>query len=74
MSNSISRPSKFDDIIGQTQALNRLKIMVRGCLNSGGVMPHTLIDGPPGLGKTTIASAIASELNTSIHTLNGCIS
>lgn len=44
--------------------------MVRGCLNSGGVMPHVLIDGPPGLGKTTIASSIASELDTTIRTLN----
>lgn len=70
MSNSISRPSKFDDIIGQSEVINRLKIMVRGCLNSGGVMPHVLIDGPPGLGKTTIASSIASELGTTIHTLN----
>ena len=70
MSNSISRPSKFDDIIGQSEVINRLKIMVRGCLNSGGVMPHVLIDGPPGLGKTTIASSIASELDTTIRTLN----
>lgn len=70
MSNSISRPSKFDDIIGQSEVINRLKIMVRGCLNSGGMMPHVLIDGPPGLGKTTIASSIASELGTTIRTLN----
>ncbi|NCA30445.1 MAG: AAA family ATPase, partial [Chitinophagia bacterium] len=70
MSNSISRPSKFDDIIGQSEVINRLKIMVKGCLNSGGVMPHVLIDGPPGLGKTTIASSIASELGTTIRTLN----
>lgn len=70
MSNNIGRPSKFDDIIGQSEVINRLKIMVKGCLNSGGVMPHILIDGPPGLGKTTIASSIATELGTTIHTLN----
>jgi Holliday junction DNA helicase RuvB len=33
-------------------------------------MPHTLIDGPPGLGKTTIASAIANELNVNLYTTN----
>lgn len=70
MSNNIVRPSKFEDIIGQVDVVNRLKIMVRGCLNSDGVMPHVLIDGPPGLGKTTIASSIANELNVNLHTLN----
>jgi Holliday junction DNA helicase RuvB len=33
-------------------------------------MPHVLIDGPPGLGKTTIANAIASELNVNLYTAN----
>lgn len=69
MSNNI-RPTKFSDIIGQSSVVERLNIMVSGCLNSGGVMPHVLIDGPPGLGKTTIASAIASELNTNLYTVN----
>lgn len=69
MSTSI-RPSKFNDIIGQSAVIERLKIMVTGCLNSSGSMPHVLIDGPPGLGKTTIASAIATELNVSLYTVN----
>lgn len=70
MSTNIMRPSKFTDIIGQKEVVDRLTIMVKGCLSSGGVMPHVLIDGPPGLGKTTIASAIANELNTSLYTIN----
>jgi holliday junction DNA helicase RuvB len=69
MSN-IGRPSKFNDIIGQSEVINRLRIMTHGCLNSDGTMPHILIDGPPGLGKTTIASSIASELNVNLHTIN----
>ena len=64
------RPSKFSDVIGQKDVVGRLQIMVKGCLSSGGVMPHVLIDGPPGLGKTTIASAIANELNVNLHTIN----
>lgn len=69
MSNSM-RPSCFDDIIGQDAVVNRLKVMVQGCKSSGQVMPHTLIDGPPGLGKTTIAVSIAKEMDVNIYTVN----
>jgi Holliday junction DNA helicase RuvB len=64
------RPTKFDDIIGQSKVVNRLKIVAAGCLKTGVSMPHVLIDGPPGLGKTTLAGAIASELNVNFHVLN----
>lgn len=64
------RPTCFDEVIGQTQVVERLRVSVVGCKNSGGVMPHVLIDGPPGLGKTTIASAIANEMGVNLYTLN----
>jgi Holliday junction DNA helicase RuvB len=67
---NLVRPSKFDDVIGQKDVIGRLRIMVAGCKDSTSVMPHVLIDGPPGLGKTTIASAIATELNVNLYTLN----
>jgi Holliday junction DNA helicase RuvB len=66
-----SRPSRFGDIIGQDSVVERLKIIVSGCKNSASVMPHTLIDGPPGLGKTTIASAIANEMEENLYVVNG---
>jgi Holliday junction DNA helicase RuvB len=69
MANGI-RPTQFSEIIGQTDVLNRLSVCVTGCKSSGGVMPHVLIDGPPGLGKTTIASAIASEMGSNLYTTN----
>lgn len=66
----IKRPSSFDNIIGQKDVVDRLKISVFGCLNSNSPLPHVLIDGPPGLGKTTIACAIASEMNTNLYIAN----
>lgn len=69
MSNKI-RPTTFDDVVGQSDVVQRLRIMTNGCKNSNEVMPHVLIDGPPGLGKTTICSAIANEMGTEMYTLN----
>lgn len=68
---NIVRPSKFEDIVGQSEVVDRLKIIVAGCKNSTSTMPHVLIDGPPGLGKTTVASAIASELGENLYVVNG---
>jgi holliday junction DNA helicase RuvB len=70
MANAI-RPTKFSEITGQSEVVTRLGIIVAGCKNSAGVMPHVLIDGPPGLGKTTIASAIATEMGVNLYTING---
>ena len=69
MSNTI-RPASFDEIIGQDSVITRLRVSVAGCKNNGTVMPHVLIDGPPGLGKTTIASAIANELGVNLYVAN----
>jgi Holliday junction DNA helicase RuvB len=70
MANTI-RPTRFSEITGQSEVVTRLGIIVAGCKNSAGVMPHVLIDGPPGLGKTTIASAIATEMGVNLYTVNG---
>lgn len=67
------RPSRFNDIIGQTEVISRLKVMVDGCRNTQSVLPHLLIDGPPGLGKTTIASAISNELGVNLYTVNAAV-
>ena len=64
------RLTTFDEIIGQKNVISRLRISTLGCKNSGTVMPHVLIDGPPGLGKTTIASAVASEMGVNLYTTN----
>lgn len=64
------RPSSFDNIIGQSSVIDRLKIIIHGCKQSDGVLPHILIDGPPGLGKTTIIGALSKELDVNLYTLN----
>lgn len=64
------RPTSFNDIIGQSDVVSRLQVSVAGCKSTDSTLPHILIDGPPGLGKTTIAGAIANELNTNLYTLN----
>jgi len=69
MANNL-RPSSFDGIIGQSSVIDRLKIIIHGCKESDGVLPHVLIDGPPGLGKTTIAQAISNELGVNLYTVN----
>lgn len=66
----IKRPTSFDKIIGQSDVVNRLKISTVGCKSNNGVLPHVLIDGPPGLGKTTIAGAIATEMDVNLYTAN----
>lgn len=64
------RPTKFSDIIGQSNVVQRLNILTKSCKASEQVIPHILIDGPPGLGKTTIAGAIASEMDVNLYTVN----
>lgn len=65
-----NRPDTFADIIGQKDVIKRLEINAMGCVMSETIMPHILLDGPPGLGKTTIGGAIANELGVDLVTVN----
>jgi Holliday junction DNA helicase RuvB len=67
---SIKRPSSFDSIVGQSDVVNRLRISTEGSKKTNSVLPHVLIDGPPGLGKTTIAGAIATEMDVNLYVAN----
>ena len=64
------RPTSFDEVIGQEDVIKRLKISTFACKQKRQPLPHVLLDGPPGLGKTTIASAIATELDSELITAN----
>ena len=53
------RPQFLDDYIGQTKAKENLKIFINAAKRRGESLDHTLLYGPPGLGKTTLAGIIA---------------
>jgi holliday junction DNA helicase RuvB len=65
------RPTLLDEVIGQHDVKKQLKISIEASRITKTIFPHCLISGPFGLGKTTIAEAIANELGRPIEIING---
>jgi Holliday junction DNA helicase RuvB len=65
------RPSKLKDFIGQREVVDNLKVSLEASGKRGEPMEHTLLSGPPGLGKTSLAHIIAHEMGTRITTTSG---
>ena len=65
------RPLSFDDFNGQKKVLDNLKIFVQAANQRSEALDHTLLHGPPGLGKTTLAHIIANELSVSLKVSSG---
>jgi Holliday junction DNA helicase RuvB len=65
------RPSHFDSFAGQGQVVENLKIFVEAAKKRGEALDHTLLHGPPGLGKTTLSYIIANELGVGIKVTSG---
>lgn len=65
------RPQSLDDYIGQKPTIENLKVFIKAAKLRGESLDHVLFYGPPGLGKTTLASIISNELNVDIRITSG---
>lgn len=65
------RPQGLAEFVGQKQVKENLSIFIRAAIARGEVLDHVLLCGPPGLGKTTLAAIIATELGVSLRTTSG---
>ena len=65
------RPLRFADFSGQTKVVENLSIFVEAAKFRGEPLDHTLLHGPPGLGKTTLSNIIANELGVGFKVTSG---
>lgn len=65
------RPQRLKDVVGQRRVVERLEIVLDATKKRGEPLGHLLLDGPPGIGKTTLATVIPKELGGEIQITSG---
>lgn len=65
------RPARLADVIGQRAVVERLQILVDAARIRGEALPHILFDGPPGVGKTTLANVLPKEIGSELVITSG---
>lgn len=65
------RPLAFSDFAGQNKIIENLQVFVQAARMRGEALDHTLLHGPPGLGKTTLSNIVANELGVGFKTTSG---
>ncbi len=65
------RPARLREFTGQKQKIANLKTYIKGARQRGEALDHVLLDGPPGLGKTTLANIVAAEMGVGIKCTSG---